>query len=525
MMNRYADLVGVEAAEPHVAPGWTLSRVQPASGLFGANGMQFGPDGRLYVAQAFGSQITAIDIESGALEAISPQGGPIIGPDDIAFDSQGTMYVTEVMSARVSARSPAGDVRVLADDLPSANGITVYQDRVFIDEHRRGGRVFELYPDGSRAPRLITDELFGPNALMAGPDGKLYFPLVPLGEVWRVDIETGAKDKVAEGLAAPPAVKFNPKGELVVPQSRTGEIVRIDVQSGAKTVIARVRPGIDNIVFASDGRLFVSHFIDGGVAEVATDGSSRERVLVPPGFVGPWGVVCDTAGTLHLGDGLSLAKLDTVGAVRRLGGILDERFPGFIRGIALGNPGELLMTTGRGDVVRYNLGDRSFTTPVKRLQPLYGIAPMADGAVLVAGVDTGTLLRVDDAGQTTPIVTGLAQPSDVVPAGDGRFFVSEMGNGRVVAVDLHGSVSPVLHGLTRPKGMALYQGSLLVLDHGAKELCAVDLRTQQHQVVASQLPVGAAGPMDFPGGLAVSSDGTIYIAGDAEGSIVAIRQA
>ena len=80
-------------AEPTVstAKGWTVSRVTAPSTLFGANGMRIGPDGRLYVAQAFGSQVSAIDIASGAVTTISRIGGPIVGPDDLAFDSRGIL--------------------------------------------------------------------------------------------------------------------------------------------------------------------------------------------------------------------------------------------------------------------------------------------------------------------------------------------------------------------------------------------------------------------------------------------------
>ena len=111
--NRYEMLLGDAYQAPQAASGWQLSRRLPASGLYGSNGMQFGPDGRLYVTQAFGSQITAVDITTRALELISPLGGAIVAPDDIAFDSHGNFYATEVMSARVCMRTPAGEVSIV----------------------------------------------------------------------------------------------------------------------------------------------------------------------------------------------------------------------------------------------------------------------------------------------------------------------------------------------------------------------------------------------------------------------------
>src|ERR1700752_146716 len=84
----------------NVAAGWKCTHLTEPSALYGANGMHFGPDGRLYVAQAFGSQISAINTTTGEVSIISPVGGQIVGPDDLAFDSKGTLYATEVMSER-----------------------------------------------------------------------------------------------------------------------------------------------------------------------------------------------------------------------------------------------------------------------------------------------------------------------------------------------------------------------------------------------------------------------------------------
>src|ERR1700761_7101358 len=128
---------------PTVADGWRLERLTPPSRLFGANGLRTGPDGRIYIAQVTGSQISALDVGTGRVETVSAKGGDIIAPDDVAFDSSGNLYATEVMDGRVSVREPGGATRVLRDDLPCANGITVHRGRLFINECREGGRLME----------------------------------------------------------------------------------------------------------------------------------------------------------------------------------------------------------------------------------------------------------------------------------------------------------------------------------------------------------------------------------------------
>src|SRR3979411_3270960 len=111
------------AASPPAAGGWRLERLTAPSRLFGANGLRTGPDGRIYVAQVTGSQISALDVETGALETISAKGGDIIAPGGGAFGPRGDLYATEVMDGRVSALANGGRGRVLRDDVPSANGI------------------------------------------------------------------------------------------------------------------------------------------------------------------------------------------------------------------------------------------------------------------------------------------------------------------------------------------------------------------------------------------------------------------
>ncbi|MFD2580153.1 SMP-30/gluconolactonase/LRE family protein [Novosphingobium colocasiae] len=122
--------------------------------------MRMGPDGLLYVAQAFGSQISSVDPATGAARVVSAADGAIIAPDDLAFDSHGNLYATEVMSARVSVIRPNGAIDVIAGDVPVANGITVHADRIFMSEFRPEGRDLGTLCRWCRAPpdRVRADD-------------------------------------------------------------------------------------------------------------------------------------------------------------------------------------------------------------------------------------------------------------------------------------------------------------------------------------------------------------------------------
>ena len=226
-------------------------------------------------------QIGRIDLRDGGASVVSTSGGDLIGPDDLAFDSHGNLFITEVMGSRVRMRRPNGVLQTLVEDSPCANGITIHDDRIFMSEFTPGGRTMELSPDGA-APRVIASNQMMPNALQLGPDGLLYFPLVPLGEIWRVALDGKQLERVTGGLVMPTAVKFDPAGRLWAVEAATGAVRRIDLTNGAHVETVQVAAGADNFVFRADGTMFVSHFADGEIVEVSPGGSVREVVPAGP---------------------------------------------------------------------------------------------------------------------------------------------------------------------------------------------------------------------------------------------------
>lgn len=518
-----------------VATGWTVRSLTPPSALFGANGIRLGPDGRLYVAEAFGNRISAIDIESRLISTVCEVGNPIVAPDDMAFDSHGIMYVPDVMSARVCARMPNGEIRVVAPDMPCANGITVHQDRVFMDECRPGGRLAEIFADGS-SPRILAENLPAPNALAVGPDGYLYFPLVTESEIWRVPLRGGAPERFVGNLGVPTAVKFDRSGHLVTVQAATGEVLRFSLQTGGRTVLARLRPGLDNLDIAPDGRIFVSHYIDGGVEEVLRDGT--EVSLAPPGMLGPYGIDVTADGTVYLCDGLSLIAIGSDGTRRAVGHRMDGCFPGWVRGIADGADGFLLVTTAEGSLSRYHPETHVIEELAAGLQEAMDVAAGLDGAVLVTEAGSGCLIAIDGRAKRV-VARGLARPMGLALGSDGTAYVAEAGAGRVVMIDAGGNATPVIEGLVEPHGVAIVGETLFVVDVGSRRLIAFATDSSSPQVIATGLPVGSPpgtvarvqpgipdripGPLSAFAGLASGSDGTIYISANGAGTVIAVQ--
>ncbi|MDP7704589.1 SMP-30/gluconolactonase/LRE family protein [Mycobacterium sp. TY815] len=519
------------AARPAtLAAGWTLTRLTEPSRLFGANGLRTGPDGRIYIAQVTGSQISALDLRTGHLDTVSAKGGDIIAPDDVAFDPDGNLYATEVMDGRVSVRDTAGRTRVLRDDLPSANGITVHHGRVFIGECRAGGRLVELDRSGG-APTVLLENVPSPNAMEVGPDGYLYFPVMGANEIWRIDPDGSEPQRVAGDLGVPDAVKFDSEGFLVSTQVHSGQVLRIDPRTGRQQMLAQLTPGLDNLTFADD-RLFVSNFT-GEITEIFRDGQTR--TVLDGGLNWPLDLAFGADGNLYIADGTYCYTLLADGTLRTAGMLFSPGYPGFLRGLAAAGCGEFIVTTSNGEIARYRPTGSESQVLAQGFDQLYGVDVTADGGIVAAELGAGRVVGIRS-GEVEVLAAGLHEPVGVAVTPEGSCLVSEAGAGRVVRL---GDTRPVIEGLQRPQGLVVLDRQVFVVDAAAKELVAVDLDDGTRVTVAADLPVGAppgvvpkplrgmppfSGPQGPFAGIAAGPDGTLYVSADAEGSVLALRR-
>lgn len=524
--SRYAGTHPVD-----VAPGWELERVTAPSRLFGANGLRTGPDGRIYIAQVTGSQISALDHRTGELVTASPKGGDIVAPDDVAIDANGNLYATEVMDGRVSMRDTGGRTRVLRDDVPSANGITVHAGRLFIGECREGGRLLELDLAGG-PPRVLLENVPSPNAMEVGPDGLLYFPVMGANEIWRIDPDGGEPQCVAGDLGVPDSVKFDADGYLVSTQVASGQVLRVDPRSGDRRLLAQLNPGLDNCTFVGE-QLFVSNFT-GEITEISPDGTTRS--VLAGGLNWPMDLAVGYDGRLYIADGTYFYVASPDGSLRTAGMLFSPGYPGFLRGVVASGPGEFVVTTSGGQVSRYRPEASETEVLADGFDQLYGVALTPGGAVF-AELGTGRVLSLRS-GAVEVLASDLREPVGVAVDVEGACLVAEAGAGRVVRVN--GSrTGTVVADLQRPQGILVRDGVLYIVDAGAKEVVAFDLASSTRCTIASVLPVGPppgvipkplrgmppfSGPQGPFAGITAAPDGTLYLSADGEGSVLALRK-
>ncbi len=217
--------------------GTTLLEIGGPSGstsLAYPRGLDFGPDGNLYVSSSSSSEVLRFDPNTGVLiDVFIPAGtGGLAAPTGLVFGPDGDLYVVDRVGS-VVRKYDATTGAYLGDFVaPGA-----------------GGMVF-------------------PIGLTFGPDGNLYVASFFTNAVHRFDGTTGAfidqfVPSGSGGLQGPEDVEFGPDGDLYVTSFSTGQLFKYDGSTGAflqditATGIGLFFP--DGLTFGPDGHLYASN--------------------------------------------------------------------------------------------------------------------------------------------------------------------------------------------------------------------------------------------------------------------------
>ncbi len=509
--------------------GYALEQIVEGSGFHSANGLAFGPDGRLYVASVMGESIFALDLKTRTIEVeVPPSPGEA---DDLVFTPDGDMIWTGLLEGIVRVRRKDGSIEDLASGIPAVNSIALTRDdkRLFVGQVFLAEGLFEIDLAGAKPPRLVAERTGGLNAGHFGPDGQLYAPSWERGQVVKVDPDNGAITALAEGFKFPVAVRFDARDQLYVLDAATGELSALDAHGEhyIPRVVARMPTGLDNFMFGANGFAYVTNMVDNAIYEVdPSTGKVRTLVSGRLGFPRALALTADPGGdVLHIADGCAYRTLDT--------GTLEIRdvaraCASTIRlptGISVRDKDVLLVCESFNTVQLFDRQGEPVRDVGELTQPSAGLL-LDDGSFLVAEPASGSLLRIKGEDRSA-LATGLKQPTGLADAGDGTVLVAESGTGRILRIDREsGDVSVLAQGFVALRTVAVgASGLIAALDVDGGKVLTIDPYTGRSTVVARDLAVGyLREPYPRSGGLAIGSDDTIYVAADRDNAIYRVRR-
>ncbi len=526
---------GESAAPAKAAETPRVEQIASGASIAGANGLHFGPDGLLYVASVFGSEIVVIDPESGAIRKRLGQAEGVYGPDDIAFAPDGSFYWTTILTGEVAGFNAAGERKVAATLSPGVNPITFSDTgRLFVAQCFFGTGLYELDPEGVNPPRSIADDLgpnCGLNGMDWGPDGRLYGPRWFANEVVSVDVDTGQRRTEATGFKTPAAVKFNSQGVLHVMDTADGTVHRVDHLGDKRvnTLVATVEPGLDNFAFDAQDRIFVSSFVDGFVARIEADGTATE--LLPGGLAHPGGITTLTRGgktEIIVADFHSIRGFDpqtgaatfaqkSVFGVSEMGSVLTVAADGE----------NLILSSFTDNSVR--VWDPTAGKVVRRWDALaqpVGVVPYAGGIAVALHGSRSVALLGD--GEPLVLATDLGAPTDLVVQGE-VLYVSDRERGQVLKIAVAGkAVTPevLIAGLQSPEGLAVSEQGLIVVEGDSGRVLLVEGGSARSlgEVSKGLPPAAPSLPPAMIMNDAVVLDGKVFVTGETTHALYRINQ-
>jgi gluconolactonase len=233
-----------------------------AEGLGWAEGPTVLPDGRICFVESFRSQVSVWERGRGVSRYAYTAGAP----NSCVLGEGGVMYVCQ-------NGGTVGPWRAEEMSVPSIQRID-----------REGGTAEVI------ATEIEGKPFNGPNDLVFGPDGRLYFtdpgtyrPADPEPSYLFV-LDAGGRGRLLAELTPPTfpnGIAIEADGSVVWAESYTGMVRRLRLETGAIEDIARLpgeKPVADGMAVGADGLLYVTTVNGGGIEVLSPDGTHVRHI-------------------------------------------------------------------------------------------------------------------------------------------------------------------------------------------------------------------------------------------------------
>ena len=377
------------------APVKILGENNPALHL---NAMDFGPDGKLYAPRQQLNQIVRIDVDTADVEVLTdqfegackfdsqgrlhvaaddrivrfePTSGEVTtvatlpndGADNIVFDAQDTLFVSNFRDGSIHRVLPNGEVRLI-----SRGGMMIPGGIAVLSDSHAGESIFVAdfwtvrgFDGLNGRPGLSGRDFFFDSPFTASADGENLILTSWFGnsvEVWNP--ATQAILEVHFFDVPLNAMRF--QGNLIVSELGSGSVVKLDAVSNLRTPVATGLI-IPSGLAATEDNLWVADWFTGEIWQIVAGGVTLDPPhLTAAGLALPEGLAVDHDGSLLVVESgigrlsrvdLATGSLHTVADNLALGTAPPDGWPPtwIFSDVAVGEAGAIYVTGDVGNVI------------------------------------------------------------------------------------------------------------------------------------------------------------------------------
>jgi len=453
------------------------------SDLGNARVRRISPDGTISTVAGGGSLPAGGDNEGTAATLVA-----LAAPRNVALDLTGNLYISDFLGQRVYRMSTIGSLTTVA-----GTGIRGYSG------------------DFTAA---FTAQVNYPSALAIDGQGALYI----------ADSQNHLIRKVSNGVISsyasavtPTGLVFDGAGTLYVADAGAGQILRFP-SNGAAQPLNPTALNIDasDLAFGADGNLYA---VAGAVVERISPSNpvSAYQISIVAGggnlafgdggpatqarFNHPSGIAADAAGNFYIADrdNNRIRRVAADGTVTTIAGT------GALNTVTAGDTGD----NGLATAALLNAPSAVFVDASGALYIAdtgnHRVRRVTPAGVIQAAAGTAAAGATGDPGPGFP--AELNSPGGVVADAAGNIYVADTGDGKISVVSGAGVlIATLLEGLQGPRGLALDgAGNLYFTEEDGRRVRRLTLST-------GGLADVAPGIWNIPRGIAVDSDGAVFVA-------------
>jgi sugar lactone lactonase YvrE len=373
--------------------------------------------------------------------------------------------------------------------------------------------IYRITPNGTVSPFATSGGLNAPEGIAFDASGNLYAANNTIDTVSKITpggvVSTFAQDSTLSNCEG---VTFDTSGNLYVADQRTETISKITPGGVVSTFAHDGSFSLEGMAIDASGNLYVSNYGYSLIQKVTPGGVVS---TFASGVTNPGGLAFDASGNLYASSltGNLIYKITPAGVVSTFASSVGLNYP---QGLAFDADGTLYVANALGGSVSKVDTHGNVTTFVS------GIGGYPRYVAFAPPVASRAYALVSRFGTSGP--GQLQNPNDIAIDGSGNRFVADQLNSRIVKFDYNGNYLSQFGGsgsasgkCNQPEGLAVDgSGYVFVADTYNHRVQKFDSNgnfiPSSFNINTSGQPGTNPGEFDYPIGVAVDSDGNVFVA-------------